>query len=177
MRIVAFDLSLTCTGVATGDGGHELIIPPKGLRGIERLRSIRHAVRRRSIDADLVVIEGYAFAAHASHAHELGELGGVVRVGLADANIAFVDVPPASLKLFATGRGNAKKEEVLAAAIRKLGYDGHSTDEADAMWLREMAICQYEQDVELEHHQRALAKVPWPASVGAPLPDTPARVL
>jgi hypothetical protein len=52
--------------------------------------------------------------------------------------VAFADVPPASLKKFACGKGNAKKEEMLAAAIRRLGYEGSSFDEVDALWLRAM---------------------------------------
>jgi crossover junction endodeoxyribonuclease RuvC len=130
-----------------------------------RLRWIRAQVMAavREPRADLVVLEGYAFAAHASHAHELGELGGVIRVALLDAGIRFVDVNPSSLKLFATGKGNAKKNQVLADAVRKLAYAGHSTDEADALWLLEMARTHYAGTASNDAQRRGLAKVAWPA--------------
>ena len=44
-------------------------------------------------------------------------------------------VHSATLKKFATGRGNAKKPEMVAAARSRLGYRGDDDDEADARWL------------------------------------------
>lgn len=171
-RILALDLSLRSTGWC--DGEQARTVEFKASRGISRLRGIRDVVLalvrgRYRLDfacfawnADLVVLEGYAFSAHASHAHELGELGGVVRVALADAGIPFVDIPPASLKLFATGKGNANKEAMLAAAIRKLDYAGHSNDEVDALWLHRMALAHYTDNATNAEQRKALAKIQWP---------------
>lgn len=77
-----------------------------------------------------------------------------------------MDVIPSSLKKYATGRGNAKKEEMLASAIRRLDYAGSSFDEADALWLREMALDHYTGQVRVpESHRVALAKIDWPLEV------------
>lgn len=172
MKIVALDLSLTATGYAVTGGRHGVLEPPKPLGGIRRLQWIRDAILHLSFGVDVTVIEGYAFAAHASHAHELGELGGVVRCALADRKRTYVDIPPANLKLFACGKGNAKKDEVLADAIRRLGYAGHSKDEADALWLLEMAAAYYDERDLPETKQRALAKIPWPTiEMPSPVPS------
>lgn len=48
-------------------------------------------------------------------------------------------VHSATLKKFATGKGNAKKPAMIEAARKKLGYQGKSDDEADALWLLEYA--------------------------------------
>lgn len=171
--VVGLDLSLTATGYANDAGTGTLTAAPK--KGCARLALLRDLVSLECRDADLVVVEGYAFAARNSHAHALGELGGVIRLALHEAGVPFVDVPPASLKKYATGKGNANKGEMLAAAIRRLGYEGASDNEADAMWLRAMGLdalgCPV---VKLpETHRAALAKVDWSAAQIAwlPLPE------
>lgn len=187
MSILALDLSLTATGWARSDGTSGVIVPRgEFARGIDRLRWIRYNVRElvtvtnavATVKYDmlvgtepeervsLVVIEGYAFG-RIQQAHHLGELGGVIRVWLADMNIPFVEVPPSSLKLFATGKGNAGKPEVLLAAIQKLQYGGNSHDEADAKWLLEMALCnyggQFNRATDIPEAQaRALSAITWP---------------
>jgi crossover junction endodeoxyribonuclease RuvC len=161
--ILSLDLSLTASGYAMTDGRSGVLEPPKtvGL-GIRRLQWIRFTVLQLAMPADLIVIEGYAFAA-ANQAHQLGELGGVVRIALADRDKTVVVIPPASLKLYATGSGKAKKDEVLAAAIRSLGYDGHNHNTADALWLLEMARAKYSGASLTEPKTRALSKLTWPA--------------
>lgn len=44
-------------------------------------------------------------------------------------------VPPKVRAKLATGKGNADKTSVLIAARERLGYQGTSYDEADALWL------------------------------------------
>lgn len=155
LRIVALDLSLTCTGIAVSWRPHPWTFKPE-TSGLARLRDIREEILTTCIEADVVIIEGYAYA-RANQAHQLGELGGVVRLALYEEGFPIVNVPPPVLKKFATGAGNAKKEAVLAAAIRKLGYAGYDHNEADALWLLQAARGHYE-----GHVHSALAKVVWP---------------
>lgn len=168
-HVVGLDLSLTATGIAT-EAGQSIVSCPK-LRGIERCDRIAGEVLQlvsqwvNNLNTGLVVIEGYSFGSRNSHAHALGELGGIVRHELLRMGYRWVDVPPSSLKKYATGKGNAGKEEMLAAAIRRLGYDGHDNNEADALWLRAMALdalgCPL---VEMPAVNRgALEKVEWPS--------------
>jgi Holliday junction resolvasome RuvABC endonuclease subunit len=159
--ILALDLSLTATGWASETGSGVLVPPGAASRGVARLRWIRDAVLGLARGAELVVLEGYAFGARGRAVVSLGELGGAVRVALADAGIPWVDVPPTCRALFAAGRGNAPKDAVLAAAIRTLGYAGHDHNEADAMWLLTMARTHYAGDVPPEPRRRALAGVAW----------------
>lgn len=137
MRVLAFDLSLTSTGVAH-EGGTSRITPK--CKGVERLAEIREAVRLLVLTTapELVVIEGYAYA-RANQAHQIGELGGVIRLLLHDMGIEYREVPPSSLKKWATGKGNADKDTMLETAIRKHGFQGHGNDEADAWLLMLMA--------------------------------------
>lgn len=139
MKPLALDLSLTATGWATVDACGTLT-PPKGQdRGPERLAWLRAAVLSLAADADVVVLEGYSYASKGRAVVSMGELGGVIRLALHDAGIPFVEVAPAVVKKAATGAGNSRKEAVLVAAVQRLGYEGHSNDEADALWLLELA--------------------------------------
>lgn len=98
---------------------------------------------------------------------QLAELGGVVRVALAERGFTFADVPPASMKKYAAANGNASKEMILAAAIRSLNYSGHSFDEADAMWLRELAYAKYQPSgVYTKKQLEAINGMEWPVLNG-----------
>lgn len=167
MRVVALDLSLAATGVADSERPLEpwVLSPPRGQdRGMARLMWFVVETELVTRDADLVVLEGYAFA-RPNQAHYLGELGGVVRLGLYSRGRTYVDVQPASLKTIATGKGNAKKEAILAEAIRRLGYRGSDHNCADAMWLMQAARIHYGVPGAPElpgTHLRGLEKISWP---------------
>jgi Holliday junction resolvasome RuvABC endonuclease subunit len=165
VTVVAFDLSLTGTGWADAIGYGVLTPPTSANRGTDRLRWIRDAVLARAAGAAVVSLEGYSFASRGRAIVSLGELGGVIRCAFADAGIVTVDVAPTTRAMYATGKGNAGKPEVLAAAIRALGYTGHSFDEADALWLRSMALEHYQPSGArlTEKQRKALTSVDWPA--------------
>lgn len=164
MNVFALDLSLTATGVAY-PAGDTLTIAPK-TTGMQRLAEIRDWLLPRLdlYDVDLVVLEGYAFG-RPNQAVHLGELGGVIRLALWERGVVVAECPPASLKKYATGRGNASKDEVMAEAIRRLRYAGNSKDEADALWLRAAALDFYGEPVVRmpEANRDALRKVAWPS--------------
>lgn len=163
-NVVGLDLSLTGTGVAHPGGGSSTIRTK--LTGAARLGYLRDLIGQWLSDerTDLVAVEGYAFG-RTNKAHQMGELGGVVRLMLHERGQPWCEIPPSSMKKYATGKGNAGKSEVLVAAVRRLGYDGADDNQADALWLRAMA---------LDHlgapcvqvpasHRDALVKVQWPA--------------
>lgn len=159
-NVVGLDLSLTATGIATVD--ETAVLRPMGLTGPARLMCIRDDVLAAlPVLHPLVVVEGYAYGRH-NQAHQLGELGGVIRLALWEAGIPYVEVPPSTLKKYATGRGNAGKDEVLAAAIRRLGYDGHDNNEADALWLRAMGCAAYGAPLAGLPKTHAVDGIAWP---------------
>lgn len=164
MRIIAFDLSLSCCGWASTYSGSGTF-KPKG-RGMQRLDWVLDRVcDLEAYECDLVVVEGYSFNSRSSQAHALGELGGLVRYAIWEHGVPCVDVPPANLKKFATGKGSASKDLVLVEAVKRLGYEGSSNDEADALWLLNMARVHYgiEGAPQLpKTHLAALEKVQWP---------------
>jgi crossover junction endodeoxyribonuclease RuvC len=177
MKLVAFDLSLTESGVAAhqvGSAPQLGTITPGNRRGMDRLAYIRRQVLLQARGSDLVIIEGYSYGAKGSAVLNIAEMGGVVRL----ASLPVLEVPPSVLKKLATGKGNAKKEEVLAAAIRRLGYDGANHNVADARWLLEIGLHLVGQPtVQLPRVQLdSIAKLAIPCAPNAarPLIQTPA---
>ena len=146
MMVLGIDPSLTSLGYAYMAGGQAVVgsITPKKIRGLPRLAYIRDTLEAIVEDAQptLVAYEGYAMGRFAGGGRlaDLGELGGVLKLALHERNIAILLVPPSSLKLFATGKGNSDKGQVMVAMARHRGRLFSSDDEADAYALLQMGI-------------------------------------
>ena len=141
---IGVDLSLTATGIASPT---DTVVAKSNRTGVARLYDLSEAVIAASMPTmnylTHVIIEGYSMGAQRGSqgvAQLLGELGGVVRFRLWDLGIPFSDVPPSTLKKFATGKGNAGKPDMLDAS-RKAGYEGSNDNNAvDAWWLRQFGL-------------------------------------
>ena len=171
MNLLALDPSLTCTGWAAKADGYNIArgtFSPDTF-GVERLASMVKwlDLTLHIWQPHLVILESYSFASR-HQAHQLGELGGVLRLTLYEREVPFIALAPMVRAKLATGKGNASKEHVLAEAVRRLGYTGHSFDEADALWLLQAGLIFYGLPgaVEIPKSQRAvLAGLEWPAVV------------
>ncbi len=54
--------------------------------------------------------------------------------------VAFLVVPPARLKKFACGKGNAKKDEIRLAVYKRWGFEAPTNDEVDAYVLARIGL-------------------------------------
>ncbi len=161
--ILAVDLSLTCTGLCL-DGETSRITTK--LRGWDRVQHIYGEVRCLANLAELVVLEGYSYGSKGRAVFQIAELGGVIRSWLWTRrdDRPFVDVPPSTLKKYATGKGNAGKDEMIAAAIRRFDFGGCDNNEADAYLLWCMARHAYGEPVAdvPKVQAEAVSKIEWP---------------
>ena len=171
--MLGLDLSLNATGYAE-KAGTGLIHAPKGETGITRIDSIAHGVQARAEGKDLVIMESHAFSARQQYAHEIGELFGVVKWLLHNDGHVVIEVPPARLKKFATGVGNAGKDEVLASAIRALGFLGSNNNEADAWVLYQMGVHWYRGNLDEipMYRGEVLEAIDWPVFQARPPRET-----
>lgn len=162
MTVVGLDLSIAATGIAVDYGPGTFTIQPRTL-GDHRLPELRDRVAGHCDNATLVAIEGPVLRSQAAIA--LAMLHGVIRAALIDQGTPYVLVAPASLKTYATGKGNAGKPEMAVAAYKRTGIEFTDDNQCDAAWLRWMALDalgQPEFDLPASH-RRALAKIAWPA--------------
>jgi crossover junction endodeoxyribonuclease RuvC len=84
------------------------------------------------------LIEGYSFGSKGASVVSLGEFGGILRMyasGIADCT---VEVPPTVLKKFITGKGNAKKLDVVSSLSAKYAMTFKSDNQADAFGLAQL---------------------------------------
>jgi crossover junction endodeoxyribonuclease RuvC len=155
LKIVGIDPSLTGTGIAILPS-HDIYTIKSKQRGAKRLIEIRDAIQKIITDASLVVIENYAYC-RANQAHQIGELGGIIRVLLAESGVKWITVAPAQLKKFATGKGNTKKEHILQQVYKRWGVECRTSDEADAFTLAKIGQALV-QGVELTKFQEEVIK-------------------
>lgn len=144
--VIALDLSIAATGTCDTEGT-TATIKTKTADGDRRLVTIADRVRHLIGEnrgylgghlAQLAVIEDLP-----THAHGAGVTGmvhGAVRAELIRLGVPYVLVTPASLKKWATGRGNADKVAMGVAALKRFGREFPNDNEADSFLLWAMAL-------------------------------------
>jgi Holliday junction resolvasome RuvABC endonuclease subunit len=194
IRLVGLDLSITSTGVARlqldADGqtcgsfvdvvtGGELVADAPWYARADRIRCQARLIAgailpgvRPAQPPDLIAVEGSSFGSNHPGASELHGLRWRVYVTLAAAGCQLVEVSPKTLKLYATGNGNASKSLVVQAIRRHYGdrfdvplrrSDGLE-DVADAVTLVAMAARAIGHPIDLDHphRERAMRSPKWP---------------
>ena len=104
------------------------------VKELERLMEIRSQITL--LKTDLAIIEGIAFMARNSVSLvQLSALNYMVREHLYVNKIPFLIVAPATLKKFVTGRGNAKKDEMLLETYKRFDKSFSNDNLCDAFGL------------------------------------------
>jgi crossover junction endodeoxyribonuclease RuvC len=98
-----------------------------------------------------VCIEGPSLHS-TNQADKLGQVRGVLELVSMDYLSFPHEIPPTSLKKFATGYGHASKDKMMQTALQA-GWDVRNDDEADAAWLTEIARALHEDDLPLTRKQ------------------------
>lgn len=142
MKTLALDPAQKC-GFAHSDGHHGVwLLTDRGTslaeQHIRLARLIEDAIERWG--CDLLATENAGFGSHnpavqAMHNERLG----VIRLVAARLDVRVVTFQPTTIKSFATGDGRAKKPQMIAALKRLVGIEVVSDDEADAVWILELA--------------------------------------
>lgn len=136
-RVIGLDLSLSSTGVACNAGWTDRIRLAPDPAPFLRMRTIRARIREFANTATrLVVVEGLAISRQTGQHLTRAGMWHLVMEDVDARGVPWLQVTPTGLKKFATGRGNAGKDEVLAAAVRRFPHiEVRGNDEADALWL------------------------------------------
>jgi crossover junction endodeoxyribonuclease RuvC len=173
--VIGVDLSLTATGMATAAGTS--LIASTGHKGATlrvrhaRLTDIATTVTLTVSEAAggapaLVVIEGPAYASTSGAQHDRSGLWWLTLDELLTAGHLVAEVPPTTLKRYATGRGIADKGAMVDAAARRLPniFTGGDNNRVDALFLRAMGCDRLGTPLTMlpETHRKALDAVVWP---------------
>lgn len=144
--VVGLDLSLTGSGVAvigedgirtslvTSKGKADASLPQRAARLIGLCQQIADLIP----EGALVVIEQPAYSQTGGSHHDRSGLWWLIVAYLHEIH-QVVEVAPGTVKKFATGKGNAGKDEMLAAAIKRYpSADVVNNNVADAVHLAAM---------------------------------------
>lgn len=143
--VIGLDASLASSGVAVWRDGlwtFDTIRTRPDMDVEDRWAVIAEDVGRRVHPYRTVVVLEAVFAGLRGGL-ELAMLHGVLRHVLHEADVPTAVVVTQHLKQFATGKGKATKQQMLAAAKDRLGVPLSSHDQADACWLACMGLHRY----------------------------------
>lgn len=146
-KILGVDPSTHCGwAVVSRDGTVDtgIIHVPKDAHKyrIPRYVEIARAVSEVALEyeVEFAVVEGYIHAGKFVNFVQY-EIGAIVRCDLWHICIPVVEASPASVKKFATGRGQkVSKKQMVAAAKELWGYEGKDDNQADALALAYMGL-------------------------------------
>jgi len=112
----------------------------KGMRLIKLRSKLKEIIKSESINLVVFEIPG---GRHTGAIIVQSELMGQIKVVCEDLNVPYRGYSSKEIKKFATDNGNAGKPKMIEAAQKKLGYPGEDDNEADALWLMELAKSDY----------------------------------
>lgn len=187
MKIAGLDLSLTGTALCavsegfTVEATYSPNVDPK-MEMVRRLQKLADNIVAATYDFNIVFIEGFSFASKGRSVVDIAGLGWMVRTRMYDTEVPYFDVPPTTLKMFITGKGNSNKEVMLEKVYRKYGIGSEqlkNNNEVDAFALGAFGrtYVNYLNGVAVgltEYEKRAFKKMPknptcrpsaWPAGL------------
>lgn len=175
--VIGLDLSLASTGIASSDGWLKRV-QSKGAADAtfaaraRRIRDMRDEVLATVDGVGLVVIEGPSYGqsrGSSAGSHDRSGLWWLVACDLHAAGVPVAVAAPAARTKYATGRGNASKDAVLAAVVRRFpAWDVDGNDVADALVLAAMGADGLGHPLVAMPgtHRAALDAVAWPLGSG-----------
>lgn len=171
-KVIGLDLSITATGIC-GIDGECITVGGKATDGDHRIAWIVEAVADEVSGLGVfahpvVVVEGLAIHGK-GHAMAAAQIMGALKVALLNLDVPYAEVPPATLKKFATGKGNADKTAMALALYKRTGLEFADDNQVDAWWLRAAGMQWLGAPVvDLPAAQiEALEKVCWPVAASA----------
>jgi len=149
MRILGLDLSLQSTGyVLLDDQVLEDVVwsgrvDGSDVRDVERLRLFDEWIRSglKTHKPDVCAIESYAYGMPQglTRAFSLGELGGVIKLAVAQARIPIHLIASNTWKMKLCGRGRIDKRDATMEIFKRYGVEFPSQDTLDA-WAVAMTL-------------------------------------
>lgn len=120
MNILALDLGTKCGWSTPDHSGVWNLAPSKFDSAGERYREFRNKLKILSNNylIEFVVFEEVRAHMAVDAAHVYGGLVAILQTFCLDNQIEYKGVPVGTIKKFATGKGNAKKPDMILAATR-----------------------------------------------------------
>lgn len=143
-RFVGIDPS-TKTGVLVLDGSGEVLIAkeillPNGIYSTAaQIRWYGREIAAHVNETDVVCVEGFSFGSKGKGVSTQYGVGFAIRFALDEIGIKFLEPTPSQVKKFATGKGNASKDNMVIPIFRHWKFEHESDNVRDAFVLAQIA--------------------------------------
>jgi crossover junction endodeoxyribonuclease RuvC len=162
MRFVGIDPS-TKTGLAIIDKNNEIInvqeVSSKSKEDPERFIDIADQLLEELHPNDIIAIEGFSYGSKGKGVSTQYGLGWIIRTFLYERGYDYVEIPPTSVKKFATGKGNVKKDAMVLPIYKHWGFEHSSDNVRDAYVLAKVAKALHEEEGLTAYQKEVVKKV------------------
>lgn len=112
----------------------------------QRFIDIAEQVMGWICERDIVCIEGFSYGSRGAGVSTQYGIGWLIRAELIRNGYTYHEVSPASVKKFATGKGNTKKDEMVLPIYKKWGFEHSSDNVRDAYVLAQISKALHEKE-------------------------------
>lgn len=161
-RYVGIDPSTKTGQVILDEDGKPMIcieITSKEKADPQRFMDLANKILSNLKHDDVICIEGFSYHSKGAGVSTQYGIGWLIRSELVRNGYTYYEVSPASVKKFATGKGNTKKDEMVLPIYRKWGFEHKSDNVRDAFVMSKMAQGLYDNSNLTEYQMEALKKV------------------
>lgn len=162
MRYVGIDPSTKTGMVMLGKTGCLIFqkeIRPKVTNDPERFIDITEQILSNIFEGDVICIEGFSYGSRGAGVSTQYGIGWLIRAELIRNGYTYIDVPPTSVKKFATGKGNTKKDEMVLPIYKKWGFEHSSDNVRDAYVLAQIAKALHDKEGLTAYQLEVLKKI------------------
>lgn len=143
-RYVGIDPSTKTGLVILNENGNveeqiEIVLENGILSSAEQLQDYGREIANYANTPDVVCIEGFSFGSKGQAVSTQYGIGFAIRFALRDMGIKFIEPTPGQVKKFATGNGNASKDNMVLPIFKKWGFENDSDNIRDAFVLAQIA--------------------------------------
>ena len=142
MRFVGLDLSTKTGLVIIDELGNVLTekeITSKVKKDPQRMIDLTDQVLSHLKKDDVIAIEGFSYGSRGRGVAFQFGYGYAVQIALYTNDFKYLIVTPSQVKKFATGKGNASKDNMIIPIYKKWGYEHKSDNVRDAFVLAQIA--------------------------------------
>jgi crossover junction endodeoxyribonuclease RuvC len=162
MRFVGIDPS-TKTGLAIIDKNNEIInvqeVFSTSKEDPERFVDIASQILEELHPNDIIAIEGFSYGSKGKGVSTQYGLGWIIRTFLYERGYDYIEIPPTSVKKFATGKGNVKKDAMVLPIYKHWGFEHSSDNVRDAYVLAKVAKALHEEEGLTAYQKEVMKKI------------------
>ena len=162
VRYVGIDPSTKTGMVCIHDTGAVIFqseIKSKVTKDPERFLDIVKEVMLRLVKDDVICIEGFSYGSKGAGVSTQYGIGWLIRAELIKNGYTYYEVSPSSVKKFATGKGNTKKDEMVLPIYKRWGFEHSSDNVRDAYVLAHIARATEHQEGLTNYQRDVMEKV------------------